>query len=172
MPAGDRDIRTGYGPRYGTPEWPTFAGMTSPERQQAVDLHNLVWTLLDRTDRTEADDDRMLHAAHASRHHWGEVGGPEQLAVGEWQCSRVYATLGRSEPALHHARRALALATGADLPAWLAASAHEALARAYAVAGDRGAATAEVAAAREALTRVTDSEDREVVEGDLATVPL
>lgn len=62
-----------------------------------------------------SDDDRMLHLAHASRHHWGEVvgstdlgqGGPANLARGEWLCSRVYAVLGRAEPARHHAERLL-----------------------------------------------------------------
>ena len=42
----------------------------------------------------------MLHAAHASRFHWGEVGEPVNFARGEWQISRVYAVLGRPEPAI------------------------------------------------------------------------
>ena len=69
-------------------------------RQLAVDLFNHVWTLLEKTDRTPMQDDEMLHAAHASRYHWGEVGEPVNFARGEWQCSRVYAVLGRAEPAL------------------------------------------------------------------------
>ena len=47
----------------------------------------------------------MIHAAHASRYHWSQVGEPVNVAHGEWQCSHVYAALGRAEPALHHARR-------------------------------------------------------------------
>ncbi len=76
------------------------------ERQVAVDLFNHVWRLLDIDDRTPDQDDAMVHAAHASRWHWGQVGGAEQRAVGEWQCSRVYAVLGRPGEALHHARDA------------------------------------------------------------------
>ncbi|MBA3365103.1 MAG: hypothetical protein H0U03_04865, partial [Actinobacteria bacterium] len=60
-------------------------------RQLAVDLFNFVWTLLEKADRTGEEDDTMLHAAHASRFHWGEVGAPVNLARGEWQVSRVYA---------------------------------------------------------------------------------
>ena len=146
--------------------------MTDPRRQQAVDLFNLVWTLLEQPDRSPADDDRMVHAAHASRYHWGEVGGPEQVAIGEWQCSRVYATLGRAEPALHHARRCLAVATGSDVPTWLVASAYEGLARALLVAGSAAEAASAAAAAREVLSTVSDPEDRGVVEADLATLPL
>ena len=80
-------------------------------RQLAKDLFNHTWTLLEKTDRTPAEDDEMIHSAHASRYHWGEVGvgEPVNLARGEWQCSRVYAVLGRAEPALWHARRCVAL---------------------------------------------------------------
>ena len=35
----------------------------------AVDLFNYTWTLIEKPDRT-AEDDAMIHAAHASRHHW------------------------------------------------------------------------------------------------------
>ncbi len=63
-------------------------------RQLGVDLFNHVWTLLDAPERTREQDDEMLHASHASRHHWAQVGGPEHLARGEWQLSRVYVVLG------------------------------------------------------------------------------
>ena len=151
----------------------TATETTAPtERQLAADLFNLVWTLLEQTGRTTEDDDRMVHAAHASRYHWGEVGGPEQIAIGEWQCARVYSVLGRAEPALHHARRCLEIATGGDVPDWLIASAHEGMARAHAVAGQRESALASRAAAEAALAEVTDAEDRQVVQDDLASLPL
>src|SRR5215211_4699724 len=76
-------------------------------RRLAAELFNRVWSLLEQTDRSQSDDDTVLHAAHASRFHWGEVGEPVNFARGEWQVSRVYAVLGRSEPALFHARRCL-----------------------------------------------------------------
>jgi DNA-binding transcriptional MerR regulator len=151
---------------------PTPGGLPDSERQLAADLFNLVWTLLEQTGRTTEDDDRMVHAAHASRYHWGQVGGPQQLAIGEWQCARVYSVLGRAEPALHHARRCLEIATGGDVPDWLIASAHEGMARAYAVAGQRESALASRAAAETALAEVTDAEDRQVVQDDLASLPL
>ena len=154
------------------PSRPAPSGLPDSERQLAADLFNLVWTLLEQTGRTTEDDDRMVHAAHASRYHWGQVGGPEQLAIGEWQCARVYSVLGRAEPALHHARRCLEIATANPVPDWLIASAHEGLARAYAVAGQRESAFASRAAAEAALTKVTDAEDRQVVQDDLASLPL
>ena len=81
-------------------------------RRLAAGLFNRVWTLLDTPDRTPEQDDEMLHAAHASRYHWGELETGARLARGEWQCSRVYAVLGRPEPALHHAHRCLTMRDG------------------------------------------------------------
>jgi hypothetical protein len=65
---------------------------------------------MEREDRTRADDDAMIHTAHASRYHWGRVAAAPplpQLARGEWQVSRVYTVLNRPEPALHHGQRVL-----------------------------------------------------------------
>jgi hypothetical protein len=140
-------------------------------RRLAVDLFNEVWRLMERNDRTPADDDRMLHAAHASRHHWGEVGRPENLARGEWQISRVYTVLGRAEPALHHARRCLDVCTDNGIGDWDLAYAHEALARAHATAGDRDRSLASRRAAEHAAERIADADDREHLERDLQTLP-
>ena len=98
-------------------------------RALAVDLFNHVWTLLEMPSRTPMQDDEMIHAAHASRHHWGVVGEPANLARGEWQCSRVYSVLGRAEPALWHARRCLAICEEHGIGDWDIAFAWEAIAR-------------------------------------------
>jgi hypothetical protein len=142
-------------------------------RRLAVDLFNHVWTLLRRDERTVEQDDEMLHAAHASRHHWAEAGTAVNLARGEWQCSRVYATLGRAEPALHHARRCLEIceANTADLEEFDLPFAYEALARAHAVAGDRAEAERWATRGREAAAAIRDEDDRELVLGDLASIP-
>ncbi|HJW21265.1 MAG TPA: helix-turn-helix domain-containing protein, partial [Candidatus Limnocylindrales bacterium] len=70
-------------------------------RRLGVDLFNHTWTLIEKPDRTPAETDEMIHAAHASRWHWGraEGGTAANLGRGEWQCARVYSTLGRGEPA-------------------------------------------------------------------------
>ena len=144
------------------------------ERQLAAGLFNYTWTLLEREDRSAEDADRMIHAAHASRLHWDAVGTTANRARGEWLCSRVYATLGRAEPALWHAGRALAIleAGGDGIEDWDLPGAYEALARAHAIAGDHDAAEVWRDRAREALGGVVEAEDRELIEGDLATLPL
>jgi len=142
------------------------------DRRFAVDLFNEVWTLLETNDRTPEQDERMIHAAHGSRLHWEAAGTTENMAVGDWLCSRVYAVLGRPEPALYHARWCRSRAESAHLPAWVLAEAHEALARSHAVAGDVDDARHHAEEARAIADTIEDDEDREVVLRDLATLPF
>ena len=139
-----------------------------PHRTLAVDLFNYTWSLLDRKKRSREEDDAMLHAAHASRFHWGKVGKPVNLARGEWQVSRVYAVLRRAEPALHHAKRCLDLCRKHKLGDFDLAYAYEALARASAVDGPRKDVDRYLKLARKAP--IAKKEDREFFEKDLATV--
>ena len=148
----------------------TQPAATADERQLAVDLFNGVWRLMETEDRTPAQDDRMLHMAHASRYHWEQAGTAVNLARGEWQCSRVYAVLGRAEPARHHARRVLEICEENGIGDWDLAFAHEALARAAAVAGDQQAAERHLADARRAAELIADPEDRALLESDLAAI--
>jgi DNA-binding transcriptional MerR regulator len=142
--------------------------MAGDQRKLAADLFNGVWTLMETEDRTSAEDDRMLHMAHASRYHWEQVGTAANLARGEWLCSRVYAVLRRPEPALHHARRVLALCTEHGLDDWDLAFAHEAIARGLALAGDPEGSAAEIRAAM--AVPIADDEDRDLLERDLADI--
>lgn len=145
-------------------------------RRLAADLFNHTWTLLEKADRTPEEDDEMIHSAHASRFHWERAEGRRtvNLARGEWQCSRVYAVLGRGEPAIWHARRCLAYveAAGGDVDVWDAAAAYEALSRAYAIAGDRAAAADWKERAVAATEAIADRDEREIIENDLATLPV
>jgi DNA-binding transcriptional MerR regulator len=141
------------------------------ERRLASQLFNATWTLLEQEDRSRADDDRMLHMAHASRYHWGQVGTAANLARGEWQCSRVYAVLERSEPCLHHAQRVLDICQDNGIGDWDLGFAHEALARGHAVAGDKEMARLEIERALAAVEGIADDEDRAILLADLETIP-
>ena len=142
------------------------------QRALAVALFNRVWELLEKADRTSADDEELVNAAHASRYHWTTIGTPRHLAIGDWQISRAYAALERAEPAVHHARLCLDSARLVTDEPWLLASAYEGLARAYAAAGDRAAAVEWKDKAVAQLELVTDADDREVVEQDVASLPV
>lgn len=112
--------------------------------------------------RSQEDDQQMLHLAHASRYHWGFVGTPRNRAVGEWQLSRVYAELGESRLALQFAKSSLATCRKNGLTE-VVHTANEALARAYAVAKNYDKAREYLDRARRQLRKLTlDSEDRRI----------
>ncbi len=109
-------------------------------RKFAADLFNLTWKYLEKTERTPEDVDTMINATHASRYHWSIVGDAQNLAIGEWQISRVYAVLDRPEAARYHAERCLAVCVANGIGDFSLAYAYEALARAAAIAGDKESA--------------------------------
>jgi len=143
-------------------------------RAIGIDLFNRTWDLMGQQDRGTADDDAMLHMAHASAHHWraeGTGATANNLARSEWQVSRVYTVLGRGEPALHHARRCLEICQANGIGDWDLAYAYEALARAASVAGDPAVAEDWLLRARRAVDDIAEDEDRDAVLADLATIP-
>ena len=114
----------------------------------------------------------MIHAAHASRFHWGGADGTSiNLARGEWQCARVYAVLGRGEPALWHARRCVEINEANGQRDWDLPAAYEAMARATDVAGDAAAAADWKAKATAALGASPTPRIATLIEQDLATLP-
>jgi hypothetical protein len=142
-------------------------------RALAAGLFNQTWRLLELPSRGAAQDDEMIHTAHASRYHWGEVGLAVNLGRGEWLCSRVYAVLGRVEPALYHARRCVELTeSNPERDDWDLAAAYEAMARAELVAGDRVGAADWKARGLAALADIADPEDRSQIEHDLESLPV
>lgn len=146
-------------------------------RRLGKELYNQTWSLIETADRTTDQVDEMIASTHASAYHWSKAGGTlANAARSQWQIARVYATLGRGEPALWHAHRCVELAEAAlaagvaddwDVPAAL-----ETLARAQAVAGDAAAARATQAQARQALDAIADPEDRQLIEQDLNSLPI
>lgn len=152
---------------------PPFDLALETHRALAVGLYNRAWELLAIEARTADQDDELVSAAHASAWHWSRAGTAANAARAHWLCSRVYAMLGRGEPAVHHARRAneIVAAGGDGFEDWDAAAAAEAMARALAVMGDPAGSSVWKSRAAAALGAIADAEDRAVIEGDLATLP-
>jgi hypothetical protein len=165
-------VRTGKEPIVSDTASSTTALDPATHRQLGVDLYNSTWTLLEKAERTPLETDELIHRAHASRWHWGQVGEPVNLARGEWLCSRVYAVLGRGDPAIWHARRCIEINEANGNGDWDIASAYEAMARAQLVAGDRAAAAEWKARGVAALDGVAEKDDREVIEQDLGGIDV
>ena len=145
-------------------------GSVTDVKLLAAQLFNETWRLLELQGRSEHDDDRMIHAAHASRFHWGEVGTAVNRAIGEWQVSHVYSVLGRPEPATYHAVRSLATCKENGIEDFPLAFAYEAFARADAVAGRKGDLRRHLALARDVGSRIKDKEDRDLLFRDLKSI--
>jgi hypothetical protein len=112
----------------------------------------------------------MVDCAHASAYHWAVAPEckPENQARSAWLLSRVYAVVGRAEPALYHAERCFQLCEHHALGDWDLAFAYEALARASRAAGDSDAVQQYVELAR--AVEIREADDRKQLEGDLATL--
>ena len=115
-----------------------------------------------RTARPDEVDD-LLGRAYAAAYHWRRAAAPrpENAARAAWLVSHAHAVLGHGDVALHHADRAMALATAAGLADFDLAYAHEARARALACLGRRDEAAAELAAAH--AVPIADAEDRAIL---------
>lgn len=159
-----------------TPPTPPPPPTLDPETHRALGagLYNRTWDLLAIEGRSPARDDELVDTAHASAWHWRQVGNPANTARAHWLLARVYAVLGRGEPAVHHARRADAVvsAGGEGFEEWDAAAAAEAMARALWVAGDETGASEWKASATRLAAAIEDAEDRRVIEADLAAIPV
>jgi hypothetical protein len=136
----------------------------------AISLFNLTWSLLDKKDRTREEDDRMIHAAYASRYHWGEIGTPLEFERGEWQISRVYSVLKRSEPALFHAKRCLDICKQNNIGDFDIAFAYEAIARAISITRDAAECEKYLLLAKEAGERIAKKEDKDYFFSELKTI--
>jgi len=125
----------------------------------AAGLFNRTWDLMDKKDRTSNEDYEMIHSAHASRYHWEQIGTPVHFERGEWQISRVYSVLERAEPALYHAKKCLEICKANDVGDFDLAFAHEAMARAYKVAGNDAKRDEHLAKAEELGKKLEKKED-------------
>ncbi len=136
----------------------------------AIDLFNQTWDLIEKKDRNQSDIDRMINGAHASCFHWAIAGEPVNIARGEWQISRVYAILQRTEPCLYHAGRCLQVTLENDLKDFDLSFAYEAMARACYLAGDESETAKYMTLAEEAGAQIKDKGDRDYFFSELHTI--
>jgi hypothetical protein len=113
-------------------------------RTLAKSLNREVWDLLAVAGRSAEQAQQMIHAAHASCRLWLDVGAGLNQQRGEWLIAHVYTVLGHAEPALRHAERCMLLTERHrdEMEDFDLAYAHEGLARAAALSGNRELAAA------------------------------
>jgi hypothetical protein len=130
-------------------------------KKTAAACFNKAWDFLDKKERSREEDLQMLHEAHTSRYHWGQIGNAHNFAIGDWQISRVYAALKQPALALLFARSSFDICQENDLKDLLL-SAYEGMARAHAVANDAEEARRYLGLARKELELVKDKEDHKI----------
>ena len=144
--------------------------MSDKHKNLAIKLFNQTWGLIEKEDRSQADNDRMIQVAHASRYHWEIAGEAVNIARGEWLISRVYALLGRGEPCLYHANCCLQVTLKNDLKDFDLAFGYEAVARAAILTGDKIKADEYLTLAQEAGTKIEEPDDQQYFFSELLTI--
>ena len=140
---------------------PSF-DLRAAHRWFGVELNNGNWDALSSGRVTPETADAHIHAAHASCHHWMQVGTVANRARGELTVANVYAVAGLAEAALRHARLCLELteANRAEMADWDVAFAYDTVARAHSAAGRNESACQAKERAQAAGEAIADAEDR------------
>jgi hypothetical protein len=133
---------------------------------------NKAWELMDKPERTSEEDEMMIRLSLASHWHWTqrEDYAKTNESIAYWQTSRIYAMLGHGETARHYGQLCLKASQDEDIPPFALGYAHEALARAEMVLGDRKKMEAYLSKARQAAEAIQDAETRKMLDDDLKTI--
>jgi hypothetical protein len=136
----------------------------------SVDCFGKAWELIEKVNRSEADDEQMLLLAYASLWHWTQRPDCVQRnkSIGYWQLSRIYALLGRADEARTHGR--LSLDNSEEDEPFFMGYAYEALARAELIAGNCDESRNLLLTAWGYADRVTDAQDRQLLQADLQEI--
>lgn len=148
----------------------TKLDLSTAHRYFSAECFNRTWTLMEKAGRSAAEDEQMLLLSLASLWHWTqrEDCSDQNLSIGYWQVSRVYALRGDARNALHYAETCLRHSH--NLAPFFVAYAHEAIARAVALTGESGRASKHIAEARRLAREVAEAEERTALEKDLDSI--
>jgi hypothetical protein len=156
---------------------PDMVDLAEVHRWFGVHLNNEAWRLIDEQalspDDPPARREEALYRAYASAYHWRQAGNAMNHGRAEHLISRTAVLVGSADLAIRHARRYLELIDShADLAEdWDHAFAHEAMARARAMAGDLDGGRSERLEAKRLCALIAEDEERAIVEAELAREP-
>jgi hypothetical protein len=153
---------------------PSSQPFDSPAAHRFFSAHcfNEAWVLIDKANRTEEENRLMLALSFASLWHWTQRDDcvSRNLSIGYWQISRIFALLGDVANARRYGDACMEHSLS-ESP-FLLAYAHEALARAAALNGDSNRCAHHLTDARKLAPRISDAEERAVLEKDLLSITL
>ena len=141
------------------------------QKRLASQANNRAWALSESSTRTPADDQEMLHAAHAAMHLWAIMGNERSKAHAEQLLAHVHALLGHAAAAGRYGQPAFAFFTREDNAPWEMAFAHAIAANVASCQGDTATHAARYAEGQTRIAALEDPEDREILERTLRVIP-
>lgn len=138
----------------------------------AASCFNHTWELLDRPARTADESEAMIACCLASLWHWRCCADctPQNLSIGYWLASRVYAVLGQASNAWRYGELCLEV-SHQESPFYLG-YAYEALARAAKLGGDASLQQRYYKQAVELAARLPEGDEREMLLKDLCELAV
>jgi hypothetical protein len=135
----------------------------------SADCFNRIWELMEKSHRSDEDNQEMLRLTFASHWHWTRRDDVDdtKLSVALWMNARVAAVIGMGELALDQARRCLEISGGQDIPPFYLGYAHEALARAHYVRGEASEAAMQLQAAEAVSAAMPEGDEKTWLAADL-----
>ena len=152
-------------------ETPTPEETVLWQRRLASRANNRAWSLSEQPSRTMAEEEEMLHAAHAAMYFWNIVGEEKNRAHAAQLLALVYAKLKQPEPASRYLTRSEPVLLSGRAEPWERALAHAVAANVAEAKGDRIAHRQHYREATEQIAALSDPEDRAILEATLRVVP-
>ncbi len=132
-------------------------------KQMAMQANNRAWDLSVQ-ERTAAEDQELLHAAHAAAYHWAKVGTELHQLRAIMLLAEAHAVLGLGPTAWAYAQQMHQFFTArSETPDWELALAHTIAAHAAKVAGQTTFAETYQKLAETAIESIADPADRAIV---------
>jgi len=154
-----------------SPDEPTAEATTAWRRRFAADANNRGWFLVEAVDRSQAQTDEMIDAAHASAHLWSTIGTELHRARGRMLLGIAHGLAGHGALAMHYAGACLEYFSTRECPDWEIAFAHAGMACAAHAAGDTALHASHHAEARRLGMQIADAGDRAIFDKTFKRIP-
>jgi len=135
---------------------------------------NETWDYLDKNDLTDNEQIEVLSSAFASLYHWSnrEDKTNQNMSVGYWQLSRVFAKLKDGPNALKFANLCLDVSQNEDVSEFYLGYAYEALARAEMINNNKMEMQKYLNEANNLCSKLIDKDEKDYLLADLNTIKL
>ena len=142
------------------------------QRRLASQANNRAWSLSEQQARTAAEDDEMLHAAHAAMYLWSIVGDASTQAHAAQLLAHTYATLKQPISATVYLERCSPVFMGQSAKPWERALAHAVAANVAAARGNAEGHTHHYTEAIRLTAGLEDAGEREIIEATVRVLPV